>query len=182
MENEPPLQHLNVAASELFLGHLSPVATSEDGGYSPWTAHTFSWGPGMAQNVFSQPYGSVDYLLAQNGYEPGAMNLGRSWPATHASPQPFVDSESIPHPSDVHFFAPRAQSPIIVNSVHSATSDGEELKDRSAHDEVNERRRERRRAQNRAAQRAFRARKEETIRESVSTSCLVYFAIMTWIA
>jgi hypothetical protein len=148
MENEPPLQQLNVAVSELSLGELSPVATSEDGGYSQWTAHAFYWGRGLAQDVFSQPsgslgsLGSLDYPLTQNGYEPGAMDSGQSWPAAHVSPQPFIDPESIPHSSDSYFFAPPpAQSPSIVNSVHSATRDGEELKDRSARDEAYKRRR-----------------------------------------
>ena len=47
-----------------------------------------------------------------------------------------------------------------------SVSDGEDTPEKSPYDNVSQHRKDRRRAQNRAAQRAFRARKEETIKES----------------
>lgn len=175
--DKPPLPQLDRTASELSLNDLTPV-TSCEGDYeqSPHSATSlqpepFLYDPSMAQNLYHQQQFNLQYQPTQNLF---SIDSGQLWTGS-TTQHNYIPSapSSLPEQSTSapltstfsvrHDYVLLAKRPSITGSIHSTVSDGEE---HMTPDEAGERRRERRRAQNRAAQRAFRARKEETIKES----------------
>jgi len=144
---------------------LTPI-TSVDSAYFPLapdlTNAAFYYDPCIYQQYqHSQPFPLA--AVTQNGWSMPQRNLGQSWPATS---RPVTDiTTGPPTARDLVHIAKRAS---ISNSATGGVSETDDntSEPHSPRDEAVERRKERRRAQNRAAQRAFRARKEETIKES----------------
>jgi bZIP transcription factor len=163
---QEPFHALQVGNNGLPLTSVS----STDSAYSPLapdlTNAAFYYDPCIYQQYqHPQPFPLTTAM--QNGWPMPQRNVSQTWPATS---RPFTNTTTTTttNSQTVHDLVHIAKRHSKSNSITSGVSETDDntSEPHSPRDEAGERRKERRRAQNRAAQRAFRARKEETIKES----------------